>query len=87
MALTGGRIVANIYAKNNNPTDRLVGWVNGRTEYFPNSGVIFSAPNPVKTVNSVTIGSVIEVLPQGLRVNSDFYDAVETPAQLLSNGS
>ncbi len=86
MALTG-RIIANVYAINGNPTDRVGSTVNGRIEYFSNSGNIFYAPNPVFTVNGVTIGSIIEILPTGLNVNSKLYAAVETPTQLVTNGS
>lgn len=86
MALTG-RIIANIYAIDGNPLDKAAGAINGRIEYFSNTGNIFYAPNPVVSYNGVTIGSVIELLPTGLRVNSTKYYAVETPAQLVSNGS
>lgn len=85
MALTS-RIVANIYAKNGTPLENSLGAVNGRQNYFSNSGNLFYAAPATAVFNGVTCNSVIEVFPNGLNVNSDKYFAVETPAQLVTNG-
>lgn len=88
MALTG-RLVANVYGKNGNALESGTGTVNGRKNYFSNSGNDFYAA-PISgsnaTFNGVTVNSVIEVYPTGLKVNSDLYYCVETVAQLVSNG-
>lgn len=83
MALTS-RVVAHIYGKN--AYDISKGTAYGRTEYFPNTGnLLYDAPIGL-TYMGVTVNSVIEVLPTGLTVDSDKYYAVETLAQLISNG-
>lgn len=87
MALTG-RLIANIYAIDGNPVDKQGGTVNGRINYFPNgSGNQFYTAPSGTTYSGVTINSIIEVYPTGLRVNSKLYYAVETVAQLVTNGS
>lgn len=86
MALTG-RLIANIYAIDGNPVDKQGGTVNGRINYFSNTGNDFYTPPAGTSYNGVTIGSIIEVYPTGLRVNSKLYYAVETLAQLVTNGS
>lgn len=86
MALTGGRIVASIYAINDN--DIVFGSaITGRSNNFGIVGTIFYATKPGVTANGLTMNAVIEVLPTGLRVNSTKYLTDSTPAQLISNGS
>jgi len=86
MALTG-RLVATLYGKNGNALEGPSGTQNGRLNYFSNSGNDFysTGPNP-PSFNGVVCNSVIEVYPTGLRVNSDKYYAIETVAQLVTNG-
>lgn len=81
MALTaGGRIVANLYGSG-------IG-AQGKTQYFPFSGgITFYGKTQTPNNSSVVTNSVIEVLPTGLRNNSTLYYAVETPTQLIANGS
>lgn len=86
MALTG-RILANCYAKNGNQFDSKTGVQNGRINYFPNSGTQFYAAPSGTSFGGVTCSSIIEVYPTGLKVNPDLYYAVETIAQLVTNGS
>lgn len=86
MALTG-RIIANVYGKNGNQIERTGGTQNGRINYFPNTGNQFYAPGSVTTIGSVTIGSIIEVYATGLNQPNTLYQCVETPAQLVTNGS
>lgn len=85
MALTL-RIVANLYGKNGNALERQGDTPNGRKNYFANTGNDFYAAPIGTSFNGVTCNSVIEVYPTGLKVNSDLYYAVETVAQLVSNG-
>jgi hypothetical protein len=87
MALTG-RIVANIYGKNGNALENKSGTPNGRVNYFANNmGSTFYSVGPDgKSFNGVVCNSIIEVFPTGLKVNSDLYYAVETVAQLVTNG-
>ena len=87
MALTG-RLVANVYGKNEVPLEKGSGTPNGRVNYFSNY-----APNDFYAVrpsgasfNGVACLSIIEVFPTGLKVNSDKYYCVETVATLLTNG-
>ncbi len=84
MALTS-RIVANIYGKNGNPIEKTTGTPNGRINYFSNDDSTFYTSNG-ESFNGVVCNSIIEVFPHGLRVNSDLYYAVETIAQLVTNG-
>ena len=87
MALTGARIVANIYGVNKTsgqPANN--GYGETRNIAF-GAGVQFYAAKPVTTIGSVTIGSVIEIVPSGLNVPATKLFAVETPAQLISGGS
>jgi len=78
------RVVANVYGKNG--YDISKGTAYGRKNYFSNTGNnIYAAPIDT-TYMGVTVNSVIEVLPTGLRVDSDLYYAVETVAQLVTNG-
>lgn len=86
MALTG-RIIANIYGIDGNQVDKQGGTVNGRINYFANSGNVFYTAPTGTTFAGVTCNSVIEVFPTGLRVNSKLYYAVETLTQLVANGS
>ncbi len=85
MALTL-RIVANLYGKNGTPLEKQGGTQNGRKNYFANTGNDFYAAPIGTSFNGVTCNSVIEVFPTGLRVNSDLYYAVETVAELVTNG-
>lgn len=85
MALTS-RIVANLYGKNGNPLEKQGNTPNGRLNYFANNGNTFYAAPIGTTFLGVTCNSVIEVFPTGLKTNSDLYYAVETVAQLVSNG-
>lgn len=86
MALTN-RLVASCYGKNGNALDKQGGTATGRLNYFANgSGNQFYAAPSGTSFNGVTCNSVIEVYPTGLRVNSDLYYAVETVAQLVTNG-
>lgn len=85
MALTS-RLIANIYAIDGNPVDKQGGTVNGRINYFPNSGNTFYTAPSGTSYNGVTINSIIEVYPTGLRVNPKLYYAVETLTQLVTNG-
>lgn len=88
MALTGGRITASIYRINDN--DLIFGSaVTGRLNNFGIVGTIFY-PAPLGTTagpTSITMNSIIEVLPTGLRTNSTKYYTDATVAQLVSNGS
>jgi hypothetical protein len=89
MALTS-RIIANVYGKNGNALESGVGTVTGRLNYFSNSGnQFYAAPltGPNYSFNGITVNSVVEVYPTGLKVNSDKYYCVETVAQLVTNGS
>ena len=86
MALTG-RLIANIYGKNGNALESKSGVQNGRTNYFSNTGNQFYPAPDGTSYNGVTCNSVIEVYPTGLKVNSDLYYAVETVADLVTNGS
>ena len=86
MALTG-RIVANLYGKNGNALEGKSGTQNGRLNYFANNmGSTFYAAPVGTSFNGITTNSIIEVFPTGLKVNSDLYYAVETVAQLVTNG-
>ena len=85
MALTG-RLVANIYGKNGNALEGQSGTQNGRKNYFSNSGNQFYPAPTGTTYNGITCNSVIEVYPSGLNVNSEKYYAVETVAELVTNG-
>lgn len=83
MALTQ-RIVANVYGID--AYDVSKGTAYGRKNYFSNTGnLIYDAPINT-TFMGVTVNSVIEVLPTGLQVDSKKYFAVETVAQLVTNG-
>lgn len=86
MALTG-RILANVYGKGGVSLEKTGSTQNGRINYFPNQGTQFYAPGSVTTLGSVTIGSIIEVYATGLNQASTLYQCVETPAQLVTNGS
>lgn len=87
MALTGPRLVANVYSRNGNTLETR-GVQNGRLNEIPfGPGVLFYAPNPNETAGSVTIGSIIEILPQGLNQLSVKLGCVETVAQLITNGA
>lgn len=85
MALTG-RLVANLYGKNGNALEDKNGTQNGRKNYFSNSGNQFYTAPAGSSFNGVTCNSVIEVYPTGLKVNPDLYYAVETVAELVTNG-
>lgn len=85
MALTQ-RIVANIYGKNGTPLENPLGTQNGRVNYFGNSENVFYAAPSGTSFNGVVCNSIIEVFPTGLNVNPNKYYAVETPAQLVTNG-
>lgn len=85
MALTS-RIVANLYGKNGGALENKTGTQNGRLNYFANNGNTFYAAPVGTTFNGITVNSVIEVFPTGLKVNSDLFYAVETVAQLVTNG-
>lgn len=80
------RVVANLYGKNGNALERQGSTPNGRKNYFGNTGNTFYEAPSGSIFNGVTCNSIIEVFPTGLRVNSDLYYAVETVAQLVSNG-
>lgn len=81
------RVVANLYGKNGNALENKSGTQNGRKNYFANTGNTFYDAGPGgASFNGVVCSSIIEVFPTGLRVNSDLYYAVETVAQLVSNG-
>lgn len=84
MALTG-RIVANIYGKDGNPIEKTTGTPNGRINYISNDGSTFYT-SAGESFNGVVCNSIIEVFPTGLKVNSTKYYAVETIAQLVTNG-
>ncbi len=85
MALTL-RIVANIYGIDDHAVERAGSVINGRKNYFSNTGNLFYAAPNGTSFNGVTCNSVIELLPTGLVVNSKKYYAVETPAELVTNG-
>ena len=85
MALTG-RIVANVYGKNGNALDKQGGIANGRINYFSNTGNQFYTAPTGTTFSGVTVNSVIEVYPTGLKVNPDLYYCVESIATLVTNG-
>jgi len=80
------RLVANCYGKNGNALEKQGSTPNGRKNYFSNSGNNFYSAPDGTSFNGVTCASVIEVFPTGLRNNSDLYYAVETVAQLVTNG-
>lgn len=80
MALTG-RLIASIYGKNSN----AIGGAGGKMNYFPSSQTYFYSE--INTFGSVTTNSVIVLLPQNNQVTPDKFYAVETPAQLVTNGS
>lgn len=80
MALTG-RILCNIYGKGINP----VGGVGGVTNSFPSAQCYFYAKT--NTFSGVTTNSLIVLLPQATAVFPTEYYAVETIAQLASNGT
>lgn len=86
MALAS-RLIGNVYAIDGNPVDKQGGTVNGRINYFSNTGNAFYTPPAGTSYNGVTIGSIVEIYPTGLRVNSKLYYCVETLAQLVTNGS
>ena len=86
MALTS-RVIASIYGIDNYALEKGTGTINGRLNYFPNSGnILYTAPTGT-SFNGVTCNSVIELLPTGLVVNSKKYYAVQTLAELISGGS
>jgi hypothetical protein len=83
MALLG-RIVASIYRTGVND---IPGGNMGRAYTF-NSQQCLTYPAPAATVaNGVTMNSIIELLPEGLVVDSKKYYTDSTSAQLVTNGS
>lgn len=86
MAVTGGRITASIYRINDSDI-KFPGTITGRTENFPNVGVLFYDTPPGTMANGLTMNAIIEVLPTGLTVPSKKYYTPSTAAQILSNGS
>lgn len=83
MAATG-RIVASIYSFNGNPIGRA--GLSGISNSFPSSQTMFFAAPLGTTANTVTINSIIVLLPDGLRVNNKEYGTDSTVAQLQTNG-
>lgn len=86
MAVTE-RIIANIYGKNGNALEKQGTTPNGRVNYFPYNGNIFYPAPAGTSFNGITCNSVIEVFPTGLNQSSNKFYAVETVAQLVTNGS
>ena len=86
MAVTWGRITASIYAING--TDiKFNTAITGRTNNFPNVGVLMYDAPPNTLANWITMLAIIEVLPTGLNQPSKKYSTNATVATLLSNGS
>lgn len=86
MALTS-RVIASIYGIDTYPLEKAGGTINGRLNYFPNTGnLLYTAPSGI-SFNGVTCNSVIELLPTGLVTDSKKYYAVQTLAELISGGS
>lgn len=77
------RIVASIYSINGNPTAGTQGVVNS----FPSAQVMFYQNNPTSLVGTVTMNSVIVLLPSGLNQPIAKYLTDSTTTQLATNGS
>ena len=86
MAVTGGRITASIYRINDSDINFDTA-ITGRTENFPNVGVLFYDLPPGVLGNGLTMNAVIEVLPTGLNQPSKKYYTPATAATILSAGS
>lgn len=83
MALTGGRIAASIYGKNGNDF-KFSGAIMGRTNNFPNVGVIMYEAPAGTTAAGVAIATILEVQPTGLNVNPDKYMSSQTITAILA---
>lgn len=82
MALTS-RLVAYVYSVNGNATT-LAG---GNFNSLPSNLCQFYAAPSGTTVNGVTMGSVILLLPSGLNQTKTTFLTDSTPTQLGTNGS
>lgn len=84
MALTG-RVVASIYGINGSGTTSA--GLSGVVNSFPSALTTFKAAPAGTTMNTVTINSIITLLPSGLKVNTIEYYTDSTTTQLATNGS
>ena len=83
MALTG-RVLASIYRKGNN---NLATGAMGRLHSFPSAKTIIRPADLGTVADTVTMNSVITLLPEGLNQGNKDYYTDATVAQLGTNGS